>query len=120
MIITLLPVMALADDSPSAPSPLEQLQKIIGDAKAAGETTVTLTDDMDFTDITMLPSPYNVVDISGLTLDLGGHTITSENSSKFLVFQGNNAKLTNGTFAVTKGNYALFVGDEETSQNFVV
>ena len=98
------------------------LQEAI-DAATNGET-VTLLKDVDLTD---LPGGYHVYDISGMVLDLNGKTITAANNNGsktgtggYLVFQGKNAKITNGTFAVTDGNYALFIGDEDDTDNFVV
>lgn len=94
------------------------------DAATDGDT-VTLLESVDLTN---LPGGYNVFDISGMVLDLDGKTITvaNDNSKKkdepggYLVFQGKNAKITNGTFAVTDGNYSLMIGDEGETDNLVV
>lgn len=91
-------------------------QEAIDDASGMN-TTIFLVSDVD---LSALPNEYNVFDISGNVLEMNGHTITCQNGNSFVVFQGTNAKIKNGTFANTSGNYALFIGDEGTTDNFIV
>lgn len=112
-----LPVAAIGDKTYAT------LQEAIEAAQP--NDTVTLLMDVDLTD---LPGGYNVFDISGVALDLNQKTITAGNNNStdsgtnngFVVFQGVDATIRNGKFAVTVGNYALFIGDEGETDGFVV
>lgn len=70
--------------------------------------TITLLKDVDLTGA-------GTLDISNLTLDLNGHTISAENMS--LIFEGSNATIRNGGFSAKGGSYGLFYGDNGTSNN---
>lgn len=64
-----------------------------------------------------------VLFVDGLVIDLNNHTIAARNFSVF--FQGQNFTLQNGTFSACYregglGSYALWIGDEETSDNVLV
>lgn len=75
---------------------------------------INLVSDMDLTG-------SGVIDIDNRTLNLNGHTIESVNFS--LIFEGSNFIIKNGKFKVIEGNelsYALFIGDEITSDNVLI
>ena len=74
--------------------------------QGGGITEIQLTADVDLTGI-------NVIDISGLTLDLCGHTISANNFT--CIFEGSDFVIKNGTMkANSNGGYALFIGDGPT------
>ena len=83
----------------------------VAHAKNADVGTITILKNVDLTDA-------GVMDVSGLTIDLGGNTICASNFS--LIFQGVDFTLKNGTFDSKGGNYALFVGDEGTTDNVIL
>lgn len=60
----------------------------------------------------------NVVDVSGRIINLNGHRITAKNFT--LIFQGSNFKIHNGIFDADGGAYALFIGDEGTTNNVTI
>jgi len=84
---------------------------------AAPGDTVKLLKDLDWNQETGTNDSV-VVDISDLILDLNQKTISNSNMS--LIFQGTNAKIQNGSFDSKGGNYALFIGDMGTTENFIV
>lgn len=108
-----LPVAVVVEDSYNAKM-YSTLQAAIAAAKSGD--TVTLLTDVRYDTTT-------VVDMSGLTLDLGGNTITvsaaANDDLNAIVFTGTNFTIKNGTFA-TEGNYALWIGDEAETDNVTV
>lgn len=59
-------------------------------------------------------SSYDVLTLNGVTLDLNGHTLTAPNFS--LVFEGSDFTIRNGGLvSANGGSYALFIGDDFTS-----
>lgn len=82
------------------------------DAVAAAQpgSTITLLRDANLSFVGRL-------DISGLTLDLAGHTISAINYT--LVFQGGNATIKNGSFDSMGTAYGLMYGETEASENVV-
>lgn len=75
------------------------------------ETEIAVTADMDLTDA-------GVLDVSGKTIDLGGHTISADNLT--LLFEGNDFVIQNGAFDAKGGSYALFIGDEGDTDNVII
>lgn len=77
-------------------------------AKAADPavSSIELTADMDMTG-------KGFVDVSGKTIDLGGFTLSNNNFTFGL--QGSSFRVTNGTVKCNDGSYALFIGDDPTS-----
>ncbi|MEF2655392.1 MAG: InlB B-repeat-containing protein [Eggerthellaceae bacterium] len=69
-------------------------------------SSIELTSDMDMTD-------KGFVDVSGKTIDLGGFTLSNNNFTFGL--QGSDFRVTNGTIKCNDGSYALFIGDDPTS-----
>ena len=70
--------------------------------------TIKLLADVDLTNYAV--NSFNRIVIEGVTLDLDGHTITSNNGG--VVYDGDYAVIRNGSFvAANGGSYALFVGD---------
>ncbi len=80
------------------------------DAANAGDT-VTILKDIDGTG-------YNILDVTGLTLDLNAHKISADNFT--LIFQGSDFTIRNGSLDSNGGSYALFIGDEQETENIVV
>lgn len=83
-------------------------------AKAADPTvtSIEITTDMDM-------SGKHFIDVSGKTIDLGGHVISNDNFSFGL--QGSDFTVENGTFEVNGGgSYALFIGDSIATDDVVV
>lgn len=74
-------------------------------------TTIQLTASMDLTGA-------GVLNVDGMTIDLGGYTISAANFS--LIFQGSNLVIQNGAFDSKGGNYALFIGDAEETSDILV
>ncbi len=91
------------------------LVEAAGYAKAAGIDKVTLLQDLDLTDA-------GVIDVSGLTVDLGQKTIFNDNSTNAptMVMQGTDVILTNGTFDSKGSSYGLFIGDEGVTDSVLV
>lgn len=52
-----------------------------------------------------------VLDVTGKTIDLNQHTITTDNMA--FILQGNNFTIKNGTIDAKGQSYSLFIGDEE-------
>ncbi|MBC8530951.1 hypothetical protein [Gehongia tenuis] len=73
--------------------------------------TIKLLQSMDLSDA-------GVLNVSGLTIDLNGKTISAENFTLF--FEGSDFILKNGTFDSKGGSYALFIGDESVTDNVIV
>lgn len=70
--------------------------------------TIKLLADVDLTEYAA--NAFHCFMLENKTLDLNGHTITSNNGG--VVYDGNNAIIKNGSFvAANGGSYALFVGD---------
>ena len=89
----------------------------LADAVAAAQNGDTITLLSDVTEGTA--GEVIVYDISGCTLDLNGFTYTAPNFVR--IFQGSNATIKNGKMVCADGgSYALFVGDEGTTDNFTV
>ena len=91
------------------------LVEAAGYAKAAGIDKVTLLQDLDLTNA-------GVIDVSGLTVDLGQKTIFNDNSTNAptMVMQGTDVILTNGTFDSKGSSYGLFIGDEGVTDSVLV
>lgn len=86
----------------------------IADAAKAAKPgdTITLLTDVNLT-------KTGTLTITGMTLDLNGHTVSADNFS--LIFQGDNATIKNGDFVGTNGAaYGLFYGDSMTSHNVLI
>jgi predicted ribosome-associated RNA-binding protein Tma20 len=82
--------------------------KTLADAVAAATSgqTVKLLKNLD------LDSTHTDYDLSGLTLDLNGKTVTAPNFTH--IFVGSNAEIKNGTMFCANGDsYALWLGDAE-------
>lgn len=73
--------------------------------------TITMRTDADL-------SGAGTLDISGVTLDLAGHTIKAKNFT--LIFMGSNATIKNGTFDALGGSYGLFFGDNPPSDQVLI
>ena len=86
----------------------EGFQAAINDSTA---TKVTFTANVDLTDL-------GVVDVDGLVIDLGGHTVSADNFS--LIFQGTDFTIQNGKMSSNGGAYALFIGDDGTTDRVLV
>lgn len=74
-------------------------------------TIINVTSDIDL-------SRAGVLDASGCVIDLGGHKISAGNFS--LIFEGSHFTIKNGTFDAKGGSYALFIGDEGTTDQVIV
>jgi hypothetical protein len=88
------------------------------EAAAQDETvsTINLTDDIEFLYPELGNGEYVLFDVSGKTIDLGGHEISAANFT--VVFEGTNFTMQNGTVTVTDGgSYALFIGDDDDTEN---
>ena len=83
------------------------------EAASSGDTITLLNDITEPSEETLI-----VYDLTGKTLDLNGFTYTAPNFSH--VFEGSNAAIKNGKMSANGGSYALFVGDEDTTDNFIV
>lgn len=75
--------------------------------------TISILQDLDMTDrsLEVLVFPNNA------TLDLNGYTITTKNYT--VIYTGIDLTIKNGTFS-TDGSYALFIGDENDTDNVLV
>lgn len=85
---------------------------------AATGSTVTLVANVSYLGYT----ENTIVDMSGKTLDLNGHTISDGNydTDDAIIFDGNDFTIQNGTFAGTQPdpnvyNYALWIGENGAS-----
>ena len=85
------------------------LKAIAADAKP-GDTVKLLAD--------VTAENLGEVDVTGLTIDLGGKKITISDSND-LVFVGDNFTITNGTFE-TVNTYALWIGGDNAASNVTV
>ncbi len=74
-------------------------------------TGITLLDNVDL-------STIGVIDVSGLTIDLGDKTITGTKLSP--VFQGTGFTITNGTVDGSRADYGLWIGDEGTTTDVII
>ena len=78
----------------------------------------TIKLESDITNPRLGDNEYVVYDLTGITLDLGGHTFSAYNFN--YIFEGTGGKITNGKMVCTNGgSYALFIGDEGDTTSFV-
>ena len=77
----------------------------------ASAPCIQLTADIDLTGA-------GVLNVSGRTIDLNGQKLSANNFS--LIFEGINFTIKNGTLDSKGGAYALFIGDEGTTDNVVI
>ena len=78
-------------------------------------SSIELTADLDF------PYPadgFKNYNLSNKSVNLSGFTITATNTA--ICFVGENFVIQNGTFSGRGGSYALFIGDETTTDNAVI
>lgn len=78
-------------------------------------SSIELTADLDF------PYPadgFKNYNLSNKSVNLSGFTITATNTA--ICFVGENFVIQNGTFSGRGGSYALFIGDETTTDNAVM
>lgn len=96
-----------------------EINKVVVDTKEAFQTAITekkaqiieLSESIDISGI-------GVMDVDNLTIDLNGNKLSASNFSA--IFQGDNFKLMNGELDSKGGAYALFIGDERTTENILV
>lgn len=86
-------------------------------ANAKNGDTIELTKNIDFTNKYKYGDNC-VINLTAKTLDLCGHSITTNNFS--VIFDGSNYTIQNGSFICANNDaYALFIGDSE-NENVVV
>ena len=98
---------AEAEDAVSVAT-AEEFKNAVADASII---SIKLTADIDLTDA-------GVLNVSGRTIDLNGNKIMADNFT--LIFQGTDFTIKNGTLDANGGAYALFIGDEETTENVLI
>lgn len=107
----LMPATALAADGNTANvSTKEEFEAAANDSSV---TVINVTTDIDLTF-----SDGYVLDVSGKTINLGGNTVSATNFT--LIFEGSNFVIRGGTLDSKGGSYALFIGDEGTTDNVLV
>lgn len=80
--------------------------------------TIELSNDLDLSDC-------GVIDISGKSVDLAGHTIYGRPFMTF-IFEGSDCSIKNGSIESTedsegkKATYPLYIGDEGTTERFLL
>ncbi|MCI8332538.1 MAG: hypothetical protein HFE78_06910, partial [Clostridiales bacterium] len=80
-------------------------------------TEIYVTADIDLTNPNG-ENGSNVLSVSGKIIDLGGNVISADNFTLF--FEGSDFVLQNGTFDANGGSYALFIGDEDITDNVLI
>lgn len=86
---------------------------------ATSHQVIKLVSDLDLSEVYEAGSCTVLNFEDGITFDLNSKKLTSNNFS--IVFQGDNLCIKNGEFIVANnGAYALFVGDERTTQGCVI
>ena len=114
MVCMLMPMTALAAGTSADVGTKDEFLAALKDPSI---TTINITANIDLTDIPALS--YEVVDLSGCVVDLGGNKIITNNGG--VAYQGTNFTIRNGIFeAANNGNYAMFVGDMGTTDNVVI
>lgn len=96
-------------------------EELVAAVGKEGINTITLTADMDLSNLNEKPEKPDApvaLDISGKVLDLNSHKISANNFT--VAFQGTNCTIKNGTFDAKGGSYALFIGDEGTTNNLTI
>ena len=108
LLMVLLPsfVWAAEENSIDVATAQEFVQAV-----ADGEKKINLTADMDLTGA-------GVLDVDGCIINLNKHTISASNFTLF--FQGSNVMIKNGTFDSKGESYAIFIGDNGTTNHFIL
>lgn len=115
MALAILPSMAYAEGETTAN--VGTKAEFVAAAGDKSITVINVTASMDLS----YPNGVGgskVLDVDGKTIDLGGNTISADNFT--LIFEGSNFTLQNGTFSANGGSYALFIGDNGTTDNVVI
>jgi len=113
MIMATIPSTVFATENTANVSTKDDFLTVLSDASV---TNINITSDIDLTDIPA--GAGNVIDLDGRTIDLCGNKITANNFS--VIYQGSNFTIKNGTFDANGGQYALFIGDEGTTDNVLI
>lgn len=105
LMLLIIPIKVSANTENDELSPEDKFLQAV----ERKDPIINLTTDIDLTGA-------GVIDVTGITINLNRHTISTTNMG--YIFQGENFKIRNGTFVVkNNGSYALFIGDEGTTNN---
>ncbi len=112
MVCTFLPVSAMAAENGTAE--VSTTDEFFAAVEDSSVTTITLKNDLDFSELFNDKENPKVFDLSDCTLDLNGHTITSKHFT--VIYDGANFTIKNGTIASSNGSdYPLFIGENPTA-----
>lgn len=108
--ILMLPIQVQAEDSKVIVSTKEEFMTAIAEKNAP---VIELANSID------ISGNYgDVLDVDNLTIDLSGNCLSAGNFTA--IFQGDNFKIMNGQMDAKGGAYALFIGDNRTTENILV
>lgn len=114
IIITPLKVSAVEEDTASV-STAEQFAEAI---RRENCKTIILTEDLDLDSLNPDSGNILALNASGKTIDLNRHKISATNAK--IAFQGEGFLIENGVFDAKGGSYALFIGNEGTTNSVTI
>ena len=123
IMIIIMPLRSNADEEENTDEVdlITTAEEFVEAIRKQESSIITISGDIDLSNLN--PNSENpdtpvALNVSGKTIDLNKHKISANNLS--VAFVGTNFTIKNGTFDSKGGSYALFIGDEEATNNVVI